>query len=76
MLEKSLSDSEYRCPYQSRIYCSIRHRFAIVLDIIQHAVGDLEDSLVYNIARRSDDELAWAHAEKACQVKRRTEYQI
>lgn len=37
--------------YQPRIYSSVWDRFAILLDIIEHAIRNLEDSLVYNIAR-------------------------
>lgn len=39
--------------HQPRIYGSVRDGFAILLYIVEHAIRDLKDSLVYNIARGS-----------------------
>ena len=41
-------------PYQSRIDGAVGHRTAVLLNIIQQAIRDLEHSLVHNVASRPD----------------------
>lgn len=48
-LPTGLADARLARYSQSRIKGPVRHRFAVLFDIVDYAIGDFEDGLIDNI---------------------------